>query len=557
MYIEYFGFEELPFSIAPDPRFLYMSDQHREALAHLVYGINSNVGFVLLTGEVGTGKTTVCRCLLEQIPQKSEIAFIINPKLTVEELLATICDEFGISYPDGNISIKIFVDLINAYLLDSHAKGLKTILIIDEAQNLSADVLEQLRLLTNLETNQCKLLQIILLGQPELKDMLSRPELRQLAQRITARYHLGPLSKKDVSAYVAHRLSIAGLRSQIFPPSILKKLFHISGGVPRLINILCDRALLGTFVQGKTRVNNNTLSKAAREVFGDNKELSRNRKTSGWLLALLAITVFVAFLAVTYDNNKEDEFLSAVLETSKAQLSAAPPVDIKEQHLSESLPAVTKITEPDKLYSLLWTAAQPHGLSLEMANKAIFNHWGIDFMPHESISACQQAQAQGLRCFYAKGSINGLRRLNRPAVLKLFKNDNQEFYAALTRLDKQTATFIAGEKEVEVKIKDIALQWFGDYTVLWQTPPDYKGDILHGYQGPDVQWLIERIALAQGLTIPEPDNFIFDDLLLKQVKEFQISAGLVPDGIVGTQTLIHINSAVAKGIPKLTDTGEK
>jgi general secretion pathway protein A len=202
MYREYFELKELPFSIAPDPRYLFMSNQHREALAHLVYGINSDGGFILLTGEVGTGKSTVCRCLLEKIPQNFNIALVLNPKLTVEELLATICDELCIDYPKGNTSIKVFVDYINAYLLDAHAKGRKTVLIIEEAQNLSIDVLEQVRLLTNLETNQRKLLQIIMLGQPELKGMLSRPELRQLSQRITARYHLGSLSKQEASAYV-------------------------------------------------------------------------------------------------------------------------------------------------------------------------------------------------------------------------------------------------------------------------------------------------------------------------------------------------------------------
>ncbi|MEK7238447.1 MAG: AAA family ATPase, partial [Nitrospirota bacterium] len=250
MYKEFFGFVEMPFSIAPDPRYLYMSEQHREALAHLIYGFKSDGGLVLLTGEIGTGKTTVCRCLLEQTHENSVIAFIINPKLTVAELLATICDEFGIKYPEGNASIKVFVDLINMFLLDAHAKGYKCLLIIDEAQNLSADVLEQLRLLTNLETNQHKLLQIILLGQPELRDKLSQPELRQLAQRIIARYHLGPLSKKDVAAYVTHRLSIAGVRNELFPASTINTLFRLSKGVPRLINVLCDRALLGTFVQG-------------------------------------------------------------------------------------------------------------------------------------------------------------------------------------------------------------------------------------------------------------------------------------------------------------------
>jgi len=294
MYKEFFGFLEMPFSIAPDPRYLYMSEQHREALAHLIYGFKSDGGLVLLTGEIGTGKTTVCRCLLEQTHENSVIAFIINPKLTVEELLATICDEFGIKYPEGNTSIKVFVDLINMFLLDARAKGHKCLLIIDEAQNLSADVLEQLRLLTNLETNQHKLLQIILLGQPELRDKLSQPELRQLAQRIIARYHLGPLSKKDVAAYVAHRLSVAGVRNELFPASTINTLFRLSKGVPRLINVLCDRTLLGTFVQGKKQVNKSTLTKAAQEVFGEAEYKRPQKQMSVWLLAVLMLMVFGA-----------------------------------------------------------------------------------------------------------------------------------------------------------------------------------------------------------------------------------------------------------------------
>jgi general secretion pathway protein A len=257
MYKDYFGLKELPFSIAPDPRYLYMSEQHREALAHLVYGMNTDGGFVLLTGEVGTGKTTVCRCLLEQIPENIDVAFILNPKLSVHELLASICDELRIQYPQGNNSIKVFIDHINAYLLDAHARDRKTVLIIEEAQNLSTDVLEQIRLLTNLETNQQKLLHIIMLGQPELRDKLSRPELRQLSQRITARYHLGSLSRHEVYGYVSHRLSVAGGHRKLFPDSVIGTLHRLSNGIPRLINLICDRAML----REKTRLTRLPLSR--------------------------------------------------------------------------------------------------------------------------------------------------------------------------------------------------------------------------------------------------------------------------------------------------------
>lgn len=266
MYLQHFGFAEAPFSIAPDPHFLYLSQRHQEALAHLLYGVSGAGGFVLLTGEVGSGKTTICRCLLQQIPPNCDVAYIFNPKLTVAELLSSICAEIGIAYPAANTSIKVFIDLINAHLLAAHARGRHTVLIIDEAQNLSTDVLEQMRLLTNLETNQHKLLQIILIGQPELATLLERQELRQLSQRIVARYHLDPLTKPEVVAYVRHRLEVAGGKSQFIPEQLLGRLYRLSGGVPRLINVLCDRALLGAYVQGKERIDKATLEQAAREV---------------------------------------------------------------------------------------------------------------------------------------------------------------------------------------------------------------------------------------------------------------------------------------------------
>lgn len=279
MYREYFGLKEFPFSISPDPHYFYVSEGHREALAHLMYGMQVDGGFVLLTGEVGTGKTMVCRRLLENVPGNCEIAFILNPKLSSAELLAAICDEFRVSYPEDTRSIKDLVDRLNNFLLDIHEKGRKAILIIEEAQNLSVEVLEQVRLLTNLETSQRKLLQIIMLGQPELRDMLAKPELRQLSQRITARYHLGPLAKNEIPSYINHRLSVAGLvRGELFPRPTVEMLSRLTGGVPRLLNIMCDRALLGTYLEGKERIDKQTLVNAAREVSGEKINHSTRKK---------------------------------------------------------------------------------------------------------------------------------------------------------------------------------------------------------------------------------------------------------------------------------------
>lgn len=283
VYKEYFGLKDLPFSIAPDPNYLYMSEKHCEALAHLVFGIKSEGAFILLTGEVGAGKTTICRCMLDQLPENCDTAFIVNPRLTDVELLATICEEIGVTYPEGASSIKIFVDLINKRLLESHASGRRTLLIIDEAQNLSPEALEQLRLLTNLETNRSKLLQIALIGQPELRDILGRNELRQLSQRITARFHLEPLSQKETADYIRHRLAIAGTQHRLFPSPVIKRLFRVSKGVPRIINLICDRALLGVYAQGKDTVDKKTVDRAAAEVLGQIRPPGVLKRFSSWL----------------------------------------------------------------------------------------------------------------------------------------------------------------------------------------------------------------------------------------------------------------------------------
>jgi len=267
MYTQYFGLKEKPFAIAPDPRYLYMSELHREALAHLLYGISNDSCLILLTGDVGTGKTTVSRCLLEQLPEKANIAIILNPKLSILELFKTICEELGIPVSPNSSSVKTYIDSLNSYLLDTHAKGRSAALIIDEAQHLDIEILEQLRLLTNLETNTHKLLQIILLGHPELRQILSSPELSHIDQRITSRYHLRPLEADDVEKYILHRINIAGgPDTPLFSRKAIKHIIKISQGIPRTINVLCDRALLGAYTENKDHVDLQIMKKAAREV---------------------------------------------------------------------------------------------------------------------------------------------------------------------------------------------------------------------------------------------------------------------------------------------------
>ena len=628
MYNDYFGLQENPFSIAPDPRYMYLSDQHREALAHLLYGIESEGGFVMLTGEVGTGKTTICRCLLEQIPEDCNVAFIFNPKLTVQELLSTICDEFRIEYPAGTSSIKVFVDLLNTYLLDCHAKNRKAVLIIDEAQNLNSDVLEQIRLLTNLETNQRKLLQIILLGQPELRDKLSRPELRQLSQRIIARHHLGPLSSSEVAAYVNHRLTVAGARRPIFPVATLNQLYRLSDGIPRLINVLCDRALLGCYVEGKEKVDKSTLKKAAREVFGTGREKSViQRRVASWSLIALLTLSGVGLLGAAYyqfgpQTSKSDRASIGKIEPSLADSSNPPlkkeikkdtqakaplespspdnkeptgqttgptqvasgkshpeengpkandPADppehlaISQQATSESaIQADRKTPETEQkkdiarqvkpsasTAKLAWPAGKPISESESFAFKDLFARWKASYSAEPSTSPCHQAAAQGLQCLAGRGSLDDLRKFNRPAVLKLYDGQGGEFYATLTTLNGKLAEFLVASKHLTASVDEVALHWMGDYILLWQVPPGYQGLIKAGDRGPAVQWLQQKLAKLQGKDKWNQTDAIFDESLENGVKKFQLSSGLQPDGIVGPQTLILLNTAVGAPSPRL------
>ena len=266
MYQQYFGLAEAPFSIAVNPRYLFMSARHRDALAHLLYGVGSGGGFILLTGEVGTGKTTLNRCLLEQLPNNTDIAIVLNPALSAVELLATVCDELEIDYPSGTDSLKVLTDALHQFLLRNHQADRRTVLMIDEAQHLGFEVLEQIRLLTNLETDEKKLLQIILTGQPELASMLARPELRQLNQRITARFDLTPLDEQETRTYVRHRLQVAGANDgrEIFSGAALRQIYRLSAGVPRVINLLCVRAMMGAYGRDQAVVSPNLVAEAAK-----------------------------------------------------------------------------------------------------------------------------------------------------------------------------------------------------------------------------------------------------------------------------------------------------
>jgi general secretion pathway protein A len=515
-----------------------MSQQHQEALATLLYGMSKDGGFVLLTGEVGAGKTTICRCLIEQVPENSDIAYIFNPKLTVVELLSTICDEFRIPYPQGTSSIKQFVDLINDYLLKSHANGRHTVLIIDEAQNLSADVLEQLRLLTNLETNQRKLLQILLIGQPELTDMLARKELRQLAQRIVARFHLRSLRKNEIAGYVKHRLAVSGVQRQLFPNALFGDLYRLSGGVPRIINLLCDRALLGTFIQGKEKVDRSTLAQAAHEVLNNpspQRQFQRHAIMAG--LVLLLCIVAISAYKLNLINIKADVVPYLAVANPAEQTRPVPLAEVvgKAEVLAEALEL------PPDLQGLP---------SRDIAFATLFGTWRLAYPVGED--PCLKAEPLGYRCLTFQGGIDDLRQLNIPAVLHMQDNHGHKFYATLTQLEARTGTFSFGTETRRVNFETIALQWSGIYTLLVPLPQEVHDNIQAGESGPGVVWLSKQLAQVQGRTLETTRAAIFDSGLQHQIKQFQLSQGLVPDGAAGQKTLARLSAVADQSAPRLS-----
>ncbi len=567
MYEKHFGLTERPFSIAPDPRFLYMSQQHREALAHLLYGVGEGGGFVQLTGEVGTGKTTVCRCLLEQLPEHVDIALILNPRVTALELLGSLCDELKIQYARDTTSIKSLIDVLNAYLLDSHARGRRTVLMIDEAQNLSAEALEQVRLLTNLETTREKLLQIILVGQPELRALLAREDLRQLSQRITARYHLGPISREETTAYICHRLQVCGASATLFTDTAVELTYKLSGGVPRLINVLSDRAMLGAFVEGKRMVDAPIVQRAAREVLPEEGLEVPNPGIWRWLgisTAVVLAALVGYFLAVTAPwtgparlaMNSVEEPVHEVREPQQQESeepvseelstgSAASETEDRATNETDRLSVATVEVLPE-----IGPAAMDLRLALAQAGpdvaarawKSLYSLWGVRSTAITDEQACAQAPAAGLRCLQGGGSWTVLKHFDRPALLLLVAAEGRRVPLLLQEVVGSQVRVQVDGREFEVPIDELERYWFGEYRLLWKTPPGGYAALHPGDRNADVKWLRGRMAKATGLTSIAPDPHYYDAGLKELVQSFQRNHELNADGVAGARTFINLNN---------------
>ncbi len=512
-----------------------MSERHQEGLAHLLYGISQGGGFVALTGEVGTGKTTLCHCLLHELPAHIDIALILNPKLNTIELLATICDELHIPYDRDKQSLKNLIDCLNQHLLTAHAEGRRTVLMIDEAQNLSLDVLEQIRLLTNLETSTTKLLQIILIGQPELKQLLERRQLRQLNQRITARYHLTSLSFSETQEYIKHRLSVCGGNSNIFNRGSMRKIFKLSQGIPRLINVLCDRALLGAYVTNSRFVTKKIINKAAKEVLNPvatSTILSLSSVSLGLILiAVLGISVYY----LVPDKSPEKHIILSGSFINPAESTQLKQVDLK--------PEILKVRQVD-FYSLL----RQKQTSINTAIHELANFWQKKTTPNTN---CKKVEAKGLHCVLGKSNWEELLAFNRPVIMEFSISDTEKYYAILLG-SKEGDPVFSVNADISFPIEKILALWNGFYMMLWQPPIQNIKVVYPGQSSEAVLWVRKHLPFNTNHSLNELSSTFFDAQLKSEVIKFQQLHQLIPDGIVGPQTFIHLsNNDLSNKSPKL------
>jgi general secretion pathway protein A len=565
MYTHFFRLSREPFSISPDPRFLFMSHSHHEALAHLMYGANSGGGVVVLTGEIGAGKTTVCRCFLEQVPENCNVGYIFNPKMTVHELLRAICEEFHIAVPQaeqGVTGVKDHIDALNRFLLEQHAQGRNNVLIIDEAQNLAVEVLEQLRLLTNLETNDRKLLQIILIGQPELRDILARPDLEQLAQRVIARYHLGALTEQETASYIQHRLSTSGLTSTSpFQQPLMKQIQQLTRGVPRRINLLCDRALLGAYSMGKHEVDRDILRNAANELFAAQEPAPEKEGRTKLIAGVLGVAMLAAAGTWAASQGMLDQAirlpalaLQSLKSSQGSQGSSGASAPAKND---PAAPATAPSSPAPSSAPALATPASAAGgkdapdryASQEAGLRQLGALWGAE-LPKDAGDPCDAIRSSNLRCYRSEGGLAELRLLDRPALLNLRDSEGKPGFLLLTRMSGSEVTAGTGASAKTMSMAELTRQYRGGFVTVWRVPPEFEKPVRTGDSGAQVDWIAAQLARIYGSPAPAGGQ-AFNEKMTAQVKDFQLSQGLHVDGIAGAVTLMHLNRMAGVSEPTL------
>lgn len=488
-----------------------------------------------LTGEVGTGKTTLCQCLLQQLPEQVNLALILNPKLDAKDLVASICDELSIVYDKSETSLKNLLDQLNLFLLKANAQGQRTVLMIDEAQNLSFDVLEQVRLLTNLETSKHKLLQIILIGQPELQELLQLPKLRQLNQRVTARFHLLPLTEFESEQYIKHRLQVSQGDANLFNKSCCRRIYQLSRGIPRLINVLCDRALLGAYVNDQHKVALQHVNQAAREVDEGLLKSQPGRQTV-LLIVLLASMLGASiyhYSALNIPGVQQEavKIESLVQEKQKAKQAINVPVepgqpDVKPE--AESLSAFLQRQQPD----------------INQSFNALAKQWGV------TTSSVEECGEWGLECMAAQGDWRELLALNRPVILELQLSEKETYHLLMTGVESGNPVFVLNDQTAVFSLFDVLQVWRGLFLLVWQPPSQWDGALYPGQSSATVDWLRQQLVENEDYNSGN-ESHVFDSTLQSRVKEFQRANGLLVDGIVGPRTIIQMQNQFVSDEPRL------
>lgn len=566
MYESFFGFKEKPFNITPDPKYLYLSDQHQEAIAHLRYGIDQRGGFVVITGEIGTGKTTLCRYLLNQMDERTEGAIIFNPNLSEIELLKAINSDFGID--SSAETKKELIDELNRFLLEERLRGKNMVLIIDEAQNLIPAVLEQIRMLSNMETEKEKLIQIILIGQPQLQKLLARPELEQLNQRVTARYHLHGLSRKETYRYIRHRLDVASNGNNVaFESAAMKAVYKFSKGIPRLINVVCDRALLGAFTAGKRGpIPRKIVKQAVREVAGpklsifDGLSFERTAVRLFVFPFALTLAVVVSWIGLTTFGavrspqeliRGADMIPDTPLEHVSASAATPRPNEAEWAAFAASavLPAgggsaapiferPEPYTQEEKKALMEMLLSISYEESRLDAARSLLALWGK--IPELTIEDAKSfhglARSQEMRCTELWANSDGLRSANLPCMLEMFiPQELRPRYAVLLELDDDKARILYGDgQSLKVPLQLLDQFWLRRAFVFWKDFEDVGEIIRTGDYGSAVVWLQSSLQ-SVGLYSGEPSG-VFDNATEEAVRRFQRENNLLLDGVVGPKT---------------------
>jgi len=585
MYEAFYGLREKPFNLTPDPKYLYLSDKHKEAFAHLLFGIKNHTGFVMVTGEIGTGKTTICRNLLNQLDPDTELAFVFNPSLNPVELLKRINSEFGI--PSDADNVLELTDALNAHLLDAAAKNKSCVLVIDEAQNLTPPVLEQIRLLSNLETETEKLLQIILIGQPELLERLQLKELRQLNQRITARYHLKPLNEQETLQYIAYRLHVAGGRRKVqFARSAVRAVYKQSGGTPRVINAICDRALLIGYTKETHIITANLVRRAAREIRGEKapgrrggwKSLARWVPSPSLLVAVVLVAVLVRFFAMPLEKAaRELGMFNTLLKiegpsanpsppVSPAQADAVSPADNNKateqmaallqnsavaQRVLERLSALSETETPAPRQPAYAAAERLAALEPNAARSAaaaaLLRAWNMAMVSgppeNDSVESLTAFAAQnGLAYEQLSPAVAQLIAINLPAFVKM-SVDGKTFWAALLGLDGSALRLSGNDPDSFLELsRDKFREHYADEAVVfWRDPAPGTPTLSPGRSGKAVANL-KRQLRQLGRIAENNTSDTYDSQTAMAVSKIQAETGLLVDGIVGKQVRMILTS---------------